>query len=212
MDPKIGRTHTTFYAQAEPAAAENSAGPIGGGAGNYAVTSKIEYNNKGYAAPEKVLQMDPKIGRTHTTFYAQADPEADAAPAKGKGDKDAKADKNPAGPIGGGGENYKFTKAIKYNIKGFPKPEKVLVEDPKIGRTHTTFYAQADPAAAAPAKDAKDAKADKSPAGPIGGGGDNYKFTKAIKYNTEGFPKPEKVLTPDPKIARTHTTFYAQGY
>ena len=49
MDPKIGRTHTSFYAQADPA------GPIGGGAGNYAVTSNIKYDNKGYDLPEKVL-------------------------------------------------------------------------------------------------------------------------------------------------------------
>ena len=51
MDPKIGRTHTSFYAQAEP----DSRGPVGGGAGNYKVTSGIKYDNGGYAAPEKVL-------------------------------------------------------------------------------------------------------------------------------------------------------------
>jgi len=45
MAPKIGRTHTTFYAQAEPV---NTAGPIGGGGANYKVTSAIKYNNKGY--------------------------------------------------------------------------------------------------------------------------------------------------------------------
>jgi hypothetical protein len=109
MDPKIGRTHTTFYAQAEPAA-EEGPGPIGGGGANYGVTSKIIYNNAGYDAPEKVLQMDPKIGRTHTTFYAQAEPAAEAGP----------------GPIGGGGANYAVTSKIVYNNAGYAAPEKVL--------------------------------------------------------------------------------------
>ena len=54
MDPKIGRTHTTFYAQAD-GDADAGAGPIGGGGHNYDVTSKIAYDNNGYAAPEKVL-------------------------------------------------------------------------------------------------------------------------------------------------------------
>jgi len=130
--------------------------------------------------------MDPKIGRTHTTFYAQADP----APAA------------PAAPVGGGGNNGKVTAAIKFDNTGYPAPEKVLTMDPKIARTHTTFYAQADPAPA-------DAKA-ASPAGPVGGGGANYAFTKAIKYNTAGYGLPEKVNVPDPKIARTRTSFYAQ--
>jgi len=53
--------------------------------------------------------MDPKIGRTHTTFYAQAD-----------------GDANPAGPIGGGGANYKVTSGIKYDNAGYDLPEKVL--------------------------------------------------------------------------------------
>ena len=176
MDPKIGRTHTTFYAQAD----ENPAGPIGGGGANYGVTSKIVYNNSGYDAPEKVLQMDPKIGRTHTTFYAQAD-------------------ENPAGPIGGGGANYGVTSKIVYNNSGYDAPEKVLQMDPKIGRTHTTFYAQAEPEKAA------------NPAGPIGGGGANHAFTAAITRDMKGYGEPEKVNVPDPKIGRTHTTFYAQN-
>jgi len=98
--------------------------------------------------------MDPKIGRTHTTFYAQAEPAAadagaDAAPAKDA--KDAKDAKSSLGPIGGGGANYKFTAAIKLNKDGYPEPEKDFIPDPKIDRAHTTFYAQADPVAAAPA-------------------------------------------------------------
>ena len=76
--------------------------------------------------------MDPKIARTHTTFYAQADGDA------------AKKD-DPRGPVGGGGANGAFTKDIKYDTKGYGAPEKVNVPDPKIGRTHTTFYAQEDP-------------------------------------------------------------------
>ena len=75
MDPKIGRTHTTFYAQAEPAAADaapakDPRGPVGGGGANGKFNAAIKYDNGGYASPEKVLQMDPKIARTHTTFYA----------------------------------------------------------------------------------------------------------------------------------------------
>ena len=62
--------------------------------------------------------------------------------------------------------------------------------DPKIGRTHTSFYAQADPA-------------------PVGDGGANASATGAIKLDTKGYPAPEKVSVPDPKIARTHTTFYS---
>jgi len=65
-----------MFAQAEPAAEPSAApadagpGPIGGGGANGKFNAAIKYNNNGYAAPEKVLQMDPKIGRTHTTFYA----------------------------------------------------------------------------------------------------------------------------------------------
>ena len=85
-----------------------------------AVRSK--FSNKGYPAPEKVLTLDPKIARTHTTFYAQAD-----------------GDDKP-------GANQKATAAVRkgFNNKGYPAPEKVLTLDPKIARTHTTFYAQAD--------------------------------------------------------------------
>ena len=186
MDPKIGRTHTTFYAQADPAPAAPAA-PVGGGGNNGKVTAAIKFDNKGYPQPEKVLVLDPKIARTHTTFYAQADPAAAA----------------PAALVGGGGNNGKVTAAIKFDNSGYPQPEKVLVLDPKVARTHTTFYAQADPAPAAPAKAA-------GGAGPIGGGGANYAFTKAIKYDTKGYGLPEKVNVPDPKIARTRTTFYAQ--
>ena len=55
MDPKIGRTHTTFYAQADGDAAEDGRGPIGGGGANYKVTSGIKFDNAGYDLPEKVL-------------------------------------------------------------------------------------------------------------------------------------------------------------
>ncbi len=54
--------------------------------------------------------MDPKIGRTHTSFYAQADGDAEAGP----------------GPIGGGGANYKGTSGIKFDNAGYDLPEKVL--------------------------------------------------------------------------------------
>ena len=96
---------------------DDGLGPVGGGGNNHKITAAIEYNNQGYDLPEKVLTLDPKIGRTHTTFYAQAD------------------------PVGGGGKNGEATAAIKFDNKGYPAPEKVHVLDPKIARTHTTFYA-----------------------------------------------------------------------
>merc|ERR1711865_893307 len=34
---------------------------------------KAGFDNKGYPQPEKVLVLDPKIARTHTTFYAQVE-------------------------------------------------------------------------------------------------------------------------------------------
>lgn len=42
------------------------------------------------------------------------------------------------------GANQKATAAVRagFNNKGYPQPEKVLVLDPKIARTHTTFYSQ----------------------------------------------------------------------
>jgi len=195
MDPKIGRTHTSFYAQADPAPkAEAGPGPIGGGGANHAVTSKIVFNNNGYAQPEKVLQMDPKIARTHTSFYAQADP----APAKEEA-------KGGAGPIGGGGANYAFTKAIKLNKEGYLAPEKVNVPDPKIARGHTTFYAQDYNNLAAMERKPPGL----NPEGPIGGGGANQEFTSKITRDMEGFFEPEKTLVPDAKIVRNGTTFYA---
>jgi len=43
------------------------------------------------------------------------------------------------------GENQAATKKVreKFDKNGYPQPEKVLVLDPKIARTHTSFYAQA---------------------------------------------------------------------
>ena len=40
------------------------------------------------------------------------------------------------------GANQKATAGVraKFDKKGYPQPEKVLVLDPKIARTHTTFY------------------------------------------------------------------------
>lgn len=103
---------------------------------------------------------------------------------------------NPEGPVGGGGANHAFTAKITRDMDGFFEPEKVLVPDAKVVRNGTTFYAQADP--------------DASPAGPIGGGGANWKATSAIKRDMKGYGQPEKVNVPDPKIARTRTTFYSQ--
>ena len=53
--PSAAGLHQTYsYAQAD-GDAEAGPGPIGGGGGNYAVTCKIIYDNKGYDLPEKVL-------------------------------------------------------------------------------------------------------------------------------------------------------------
>ena len=54
MPSAAGLHQTNSFAQAD-GDAEAGPGPIGGGAGNYAVTSKIIYDNKGYDLPEKVL-------------------------------------------------------------------------------------------------------------------------------------------------------------
>jgi hypothetical protein len=101
----------------------NPEGPIGGGGANYEFTSKITRDMDGFGEPEKVNVPDPKLVRNGTTFYAQAEPAAD-----------------PRGPVGGGGANYKFTAAIKRDMKGYGEPEKVNVPDPKIARARTSFY------------------------------------------------------------------------
>jgi len=88
-----------------------------------------------------------------------------------------------------------MTAAVRkgYSTKGYPAegPEKDLIEDPKIARRSTTFYAQAEPE-----------------------GGANRAATAEVRksFNNKGYPQPEKVLVLDPKIARTHTSFYAQEY
>ena len=78
---------------------------------------------KGYGEPEKVNVPDQKQGRTHTTFYAQN--YNNFAQNKPPG-------LNPAGPIGGGGANHKFTSKITRDMAGFYEPEKVNVPDPKV--------------------------------------------------------------------------------
>jgi len=70
LDPKIARTHSTFFAQADPKVGANQAATA---------TVRKEFNKDGYPQPEKVLVLDPKIARTHSTFFAQKD-EKDAEP------------------------------------------------------------------------------------------------------------------------------------
>ena len=77
MDPKKAKFATTFYAQ------EETEGPKGKkSAGKKAAGKKaaLDYTHgelpsgelaKGYAAPEQVLQMDPKKAKFATTFYAE---------------------------------------------------------------------------------------------------------------------------------------------
>jgi hypothetical protein len=59
-----------------------------------------------------VLVLDPKIARTHSSFYAQLDPEV----------KEAKV------PL-----NQRMNDVVRRNFakKGYPEPEKVVVVDPK---------------------------------------------------------------------------------
>ena len=98
-------------------------------------TVKDNYTTAGYGGgPEKDLIEDPKIARRSTTFYAQLEGD-DAAPAKGI--------------------NQQMTDAVRagYTTKGYGGgPEKDLIEDPKIARRSTTFYAQLEGDDAAPAK------------------------------------------------------------
>ena len=163
------------------------ADPVGA---NQAATTIVrnEFNNKGYPQPEKVLVLDPKIARTHSTFYAQNLAQAEPA----------KEEEKP-------GINQQMTAAIKYTTAGYgasglpAAPEKDLIEDPKIARRSTTFYAQLE--------------GDDKKEEPLG---INQQMTKAIKYTTAGYgasglpAAPEKDLIEDPKIARRSTTFYAQ--
>ena len=120
LDPKIARTHSTFYAQADPVGANQAA----------TATVRKEFNKDGYPQPEKVLVLDPKIARTHSTFYAQNLAQ----------EEPAKAEEKP-------GINQQMTAAIKYTTAGYggaglpAAPEKDLIEDPKIARRSTTFYA-----------------------------------------------------------------------
>ena len=57
-------------AQEEPAAPAKAAAPAAPAKAADAAPAK-EASNGGYPAPEKVLTLDPKIARTHTTFYGQ---------------------------------------------------------------------------------------------------------------------------------------------
>jgi len=90
-------------------------------------TVRKNYTTAGYGGgPEKDLIEDPKIARRSTTFYAQVEgDDKDAAPAKGI--------------------NQIMTDAVRkgYTTAGYGGgPEKDLIEDPKIARRSTTFYAQ----------------------------------------------------------------------
>lgn len=88
-----------------------------------------------------------------------------------------------------------MTKTVRdnYTTKGYGGgPEKDLIEDPKIARRSTTFYAQAEPEKVGANQEA------------------NAEVRKG--FDNTGYPQPEKVLVLDPKIARTHSTFMAQSY
>ena len=113
FDPKIAKAHTSFYAQAEPAAATTAAANA---------TASATTPAAKYPAPEKVHTLDPKIAKAHTTFYnsqksALIQIEMEDIP------KTESADT--------------FT-----GVKNFPYPgpEQVHTLDPKIAKGHTTFY------------------------------------------------------------------------
>jgi len=74
------------------------------------------YDTTGYGPVEKLSFFDPKIAKAHTSFYAQAEPEAEAAPPA------------PA------------TEASVKKVSSIGEPEKVAILDPKIAKAHTTFY------------------------------------------------------------------------
>jgi len=143
-------------------------------------TVRENYTTAGYGGgPERDLIEDPKIARRSTTFYAQLEGDDKKEEAKGI--------------------NQQMTDAVRkgYTTAGYGGgPEKDLIEDPKIARRSTTFYAQVegDKEEAAPAK------------------GINQLMTDAVRkgYTTKGYGDgPEKDLIEDPKIARRSTTFYA---
>jgi len=111
----------------------------------------IVYDTTGYGPVEKLSFFDPKIAKAHTSFYAQAEPEAEAAPEKKK-----------AAPIGEPEKvqilDPKIAKAHTTFYNGHKalgqeepaqaatinqanaEPEKVQILDPKIAKAHTTFY------------------------------------------------------------------------
>ena len=66
MDPKKAKFGTTFYAQGPKG--KKSAGKKGGLDYTHGELPSGELA-KGYAAPEQVLQMDPKKAKFGTTFY-----------------------------------------------------------------------------------------------------------------------------------------------
>ena len=95
---------------------------------NQKMTAEVRknYTTAGYGeGPEKDLIEDPKIARRSTTFFAQAEGDKEAEPALGI--------------------NQQMTAAVRkgYTTAGYGDgPEKDLIEDPKIARRSTTFFAQ----------------------------------------------------------------------
>ena len=61
---------------------------------NREFNAKIKYDTNGYDAPDKVLRLDPKWGRTQTTFYAQEDAAPVSPTKKAKPAKKAKKSKS----------------------------------------------------------------------------------------------------------------------
>ena len=165
FDPKITKAHTSFYAQFATGMngdedlgeditmkgdkfhfnqfAQARADPGTGAA--------VVYDTKGYGpngGVEKLSFFDPKITKAHTSFYAQAEPEGDAAPAK----KVAAPEPEKVQVL-----DPKIAKAHTtfYNNRrslmqedpaptaqptASAEPEKVQILDPKIAKAHTTFY------------------------------------------------------------------------
>lgn len=66
-DPVAGRPYQTTgdISPTHPPDAAAAGATTGQGA------SLVQFDKSGYPDPEKVLVLDPKIARTHTTFYSQ---------------------------------------------------------------------------------------------------------------------------------------------
>ena len=165
FDPKITKAHTSFYAQF--ATGMNGDEDLGeditmkGDKFHFNQFAQAEpnptavvYDTKGYGpngGVEKLSFFDPKITKAHTSFYAQAEPEGDAAPAKKAAvpepekvqvldPKIAKAHTTFYNNRKSLMQEDPAATAQPTSTQASAEPEKVHILDPKIAKAHTTFY------------------------------------------------------------------------